>query len=57
MLLFKRDRVIPGAAIVNLDIVAFNVEEDEVEDAVAVILETLITTVYVETNEMPEIFE
>ena len=55
--MFKEERVIPGAAIVCTEFIAFNVDENSVDYAVAILVDSIRTGVYLETDEMIEIME
>ena len=56
MKMFKKERIIPGAAIVDVEIVAFNVTEEEVEYAVAILTDVIRTNVFIERDGMIEEF-
>lgn len=55
--LFREERVIPGAASVCTEFIAFNVDEDSVKFTVAILVDSIRTHVYLETDEMIEEFE
>lgn len=55
MRMFKEERQIPGAAIVDENYIAFNVDEENVDYAVEIIVESMKTAYYLETGEILEV--